>query len=83
MSKPFVKEKIELALEALHAACGYGKSESDTERFADLIHEASCRTLDDVEESHENGLCLNCHAVMSGYIAELLMEDLAEVAARN
>lgn len=84
MTKPFVKGNIELAVEALRAACGFPNSESGTENFLSLLLDAAIHTDMDVEESHDGGLCLNCDAVIAGYLEEMLIADkLADMALRN
>jgi hypothetical protein len=69
-----VRDKIEIALDALMGACGF-VGESGTERMFGVLFEAVQRVADEwdvVRDSHEDGLCYNVNALLSDAIAEAL-----------
>jgi len=70
-----MRENIFKALDALAEALGLGKSESATETLfnilADAFDDDAVQKMQDVlDESHDEGLCLD----MRGYIADSIIE---------
>ena len=66
--------KIEIAVEILRASCGFKNSESGTEAFLDVLSEAVKKTKKERAQSHREGLCLDCQAVLGGNLTEMLNE---------
>ncbi len=71
------KTKVELAVDALHKACGFGTSESATENFLGLLQAAVECTESERKQSHEDGLCLDCLSALSGNLEEMLVEEFS------
>ncbi len=63
---------IDGIVENLRIACGFGKSESQTEAFLYALGAAVDATMDDCEKSHEDGLCWDCQSGLSGHLREML-----------
>jgi hypothetical protein len=68
------ERKIDAALDALMKACGF-TGESGTEAMFWVLHKAVQDVASNwniVEESHEDGLCYDVNALLSGAIAKAL-----------
>lgn len=66
--------EIGKAVSKLREACGFRNSESATESFLDVLAEAVKRTRKERTQSHREGLCLDCQAVLGGYLTEILKD---------
>lgn len=61
---PLVKRPLDLEIEALVAAAGFDNSESASETFLYILHDAACQVMEEIEDSHEQGLCYDAtHAL--------------------
>lgn len=53
-------EEVVEHLAALIELAGLDKSESATEQFAEILADAAAKAIEATNESHEEGLCLDC-----------------------
>lgn len=67
------KDPIYVAVDNLCKACGFdNQGESGTERFYHLLSEAVDQSGDELDESHEEGLCLDMVSALASNLETLL-----------
>lgn len=71
-------KKIDEAVENLIAACGYDKSESASEWFLTFLEDAVNIVGIEVEQSHEDGLCLDVTHVLASELTRMAPDAVRE-----
>ena len=71
---PSVRRPLDLEVEALVTAAGFDNSESASENFLYILHDAVHVVMDEVDESHEDGLCYDATHALADTLNTLLQQ---------
>lgn len=71
-------KQIDEAVENLVAACGYDKSEAASEWFLALLRDALDTVGLEVEQAHEEGLCLDVTHVLASELTRMAPDAVRE-----
>lgn len=79
---PLVKRPLDLEVEALVTAAGFDNSESASENFLYVLHDAVHQVMGEIEDSHKDGLCYDAtHAL--AYTLNALLRESKQAIIRN
>jgi hypothetical protein len=71
--------EITKAILRLGSLCGMGNSESATEEFVTHLFNCASEVMDEIEDSHEQGLCLDAVRALSGRLEKTAAERIASL----
>ncbi len=71
--------EITKAILRLGYLCGMGNSESATEEFIAHLFNCASEVMDEIEQSHDEGLCLDAVRTLSGWLEKTAAERVASL----
>ncbi len=76
-----MKPDSEITKAILHLGylCGMGNSESATEEFVTHLFNCASEVMEEIAESHEEGLCLDAVRTLSGCLEKTAAERVASL----
>jgi hypothetical protein len=63
----------------LGCLCGMGNSESATEEFVTHLFDCASQVINEIEQSHEKGLCLDAVRALSDRLEKTAAERIASL----